>query len=960
MRKVYLFLLGCLFVNDIVAQMVTLNPTVSPSGFKSTDQITVTYNVSGTLLASLTDAYIWVWIPGKNIDAKYNLTPANDNTPLVNNAKFTKNENGGTTTFSITFVPQDFFVQPICLETQLGMLIKGNDWSNGQTTDYIAPMTPLSSCFVVELTSPTDDPLFISPGSNLIVEAQSSEAATFTLSVDGVQVNQQASITDYSYSYAVPQSSGIYPVTLLVENAENDTTMSFQYLIDTPSDEMARPDGVIPGINYSPSDATTVTLCLNAPLKNAAYLLGEFNDFELSLDFKMYKDGDYFWITLDDLTPGQEYAYQYLVDGMFVADPYAEKILDPEDIYVDESTYPDLKPYPQTALRSTWYFNRVSVFQTGQTPYEWQVTSFEKPAIEELVIYEVLLRDFFDDGNRNYQSLIDTLTYLKRLGINAIELMPVMEFNGNESWGYNPTFMFAPDKYYGTKNKLKELVDKCHQNGIAVILDIALNHQDIPNSYAIMYFNFDIWKPTAESPYFNVDARHPFNVFNDMNHESIYTQAYVDTINYYWLNEFKVDGFRFDLSKGFTQVNSGSNVSQWGNYDASRVALLKRMSDKIWSHTPDAYVILEHFGANSEEKELAEYRAGEGKGMMLWGKMTDPFNQNTMGYASNPSSDVSGTFHGNRGWSVPHLIGYMESHDEERLMYKNLEFGNSFGDYDAKRLSTALLRMKAGFALFLAIPGPKMIWEFGELGFDHGINRCENGDYNPPGSEGGDGDCRLSIKPPVWEYAEDIHRVSLYNFVSDFIRLRKTYDVFNTSSVTLGGMTTLTKTVVLKNEPYTASPATADEMNAVLVTNFDVSQKTIQVSFPHNGTWYNYYDGTELNVTSTPFDVTLSAGRLALYTDVQIDNQLLVTDVETGETESLSASVYPNPARDYLKVTLPAEITDVEFFSIQGKPVSPERTGADQWNVSMLAPGMYVIDLRSVNRKRYQLKFIKI
>ena len=66
--------------------------------------------------------------------------------------------------------------------------------------------------------------------------------------------------------------------------------------------------------------------------------------------------------------------------------------------------------------------------------------------------------------------------------------------------------------------------------------------------------------------------------------------AYLDTVNYYWLNEYKVDGFRFDLSKGFTQTNNPNNVDAWSAYDASRIAILKKMADEIWAHTPEAYV----------------------------------------------------------------------------------------------------------------------------------------------------------------------------------------------------------------------------------------------------------------------------------------------------------------------------------------------------------------------------------
>jgi 1,4-alpha-glucan branching enzyme len=93
-----------------------------------------------------------------------------------------------------------------------------------------------------------------------------------------------------------------------------------------------------------------------------------------------------------------------------------------------------------------------------------------KPEKDKLVVYELLVRDF--DAGRNYQSIIDRIDYFKNLKINAIELLPVMEFEGNESWGYNTSFHMALDKFYGSSSKLKEMIDVCHQNGIAVILDV--------------------------------------------------------------------------------------------------------------------------------------------------------------------------------------------------------------------------------------------------------------------------------------------------------------------------------------------------------------------------------------------------------------------------------------------------------------------------------------------------------
>ena len=111
------------------------------------------------------------------------------------------------------------------------------------------------------------------------------------------------------------------------------------------------------------------------------------------------------------------------------------------------------------------------------------------------------------------------------LKINAIELMPIMEFEGNQSWGYNTSFHLALDKFYGTEAKFKELVDVCHQNGIAVILDVALNHAFGRNPMVRMWMDDadnDGWgSASVQNPYFNAVAKHSYSVGEDFNHQQI-------------------------------------------------------------------------------------------------------------------------------------------------------------------------------------------------------------------------------------------------------------------------------------------------------------------------------------------------------------------------------------------------------------------------------------------------------
>ncbi len=845
MRPTIHLVLGLLVVIciDASAQQVTISPA-----FPKADQpLALTVDVTGTGLNNYAnDVYIWTWIPGNSASPPTNVNPAsNMSATLRNTAKWTKLS---ANVYTFTFTPTAFFGAPLSAFSgnRLGFLLKGNDWSNGQTADQFVNFF---TGFAVQFTQPTTSSFFVDNGQQIAIAGAASEASSLVLKVGGVTVQTASAATSISYTHTVAETSGSVLVEFQATNASSQVaTTSFTYVVRSATVQAQRPAGIVDGINYQ-TDQTKVTLSLWAPGKSSVFVIGDFNNWDISSGYQMKQDGEHFWLELSGLTPGTEYGFQYLVnETLRLADPYADKILDYfDDPNIPATTYPNLKTYPVKAISDKWYFNRVAVFQTGQSAYPWVVTNFVKPPKEKLVIYELLIRDYFDSNNRNYQHLIDTLSYLKRLGVNAIELMPITEFNGNDSWGYNPTFMFAPDKYYGTKNKMKEFVDKCHQNGIAVIMDLVMNHHDTPNPYVMMDFDFTAFKPTANNKWFNVNATHPFSVFFDMNHESAYTKKYLDTVNYYWLHEYKIDGFRYDLSKGFTQTNNPNDVNAWGQKDDSRIAILERMASKIWSHTPDAWVILEHFADNAEEKILAEY------GMMLWGNLNYSYNQNTIGLAG--SSDFTWIYHGTRGWSVPHAVGYMESHDEERLMYRNLTQGISFSGYNVKDPTTAIERMKAISALFYTIPGPKMLWEFGELGYDISID------------QGG----RVSAKPIKWDYLSDPVRKKLNQVTETLIKLKKTYPIFSTSDVTFGGMTTLQKQMMLKAVPFTTAPSGTADMSAVIVGNFDVSEKSIAVNFPHTGNWYHYYSGGDvLNITNTTTSITLQPGEARIYTNVAL------------------------------------------------------------------------------------------
>ena len=949
--KILTLALGMSLVSLVTFAKEDITPTITPSSFDPQTEITVEYDVTGTLLADLDDTWIWVWIPGSNVDARYNFNPASSNTSATDNAKFTKSEVDGKTLFTITFTPEQFFEQPICLETKLGMLIKGNDWANGQSEDHEADMSPLASCFVAELISPSDDPTFVQSGGSLLVIAEASDPATFTLSIDGQQVDQQVSATNYSFTHTVTQTEGIIPASLLVADAENDTTITFSYVIDNPSLEQARPSGIIPGINYDASDATKATLCVLAPGKDSGYVLGEFNDFAIHPDNQMFRDGDYFWYEVTGLTSGVEYAFQYLIDGVYIADPFSDKILDPDDSGIPSNIYPNLKSYPQEARYSDWYKNRLSVIQTNQTEFNWQNNDYQRPKKEDLVIYELLVRDFFEEDDRNYENLIDTLSYFKSLGVNTIELMPIQEFGGNNNWGYQPTFMFAPDKAYGTKDALKRFIDAAHGEGISIILDIVLNQQDLPNPYIALWYDFGSNRVKADNPMFNVNATHPFNVFYDMNHESEMTQYYMDTTLHYWISEYKVDGYRFDLSKGFTQTNNPNNVGAWGNFDQSRVDILTRMYDEVREYSTDSHLILEHFADNSEETVLADY------GFMLWGNMHWDYKDLMIGVSKN----IAWGSHETRGWQEPNLVSFMESHDEQRVMYELLEHGGSSANYDTRNFSTAINRIKLANALFYTVPGPKMLWQFGELAYEHPINLCEDEVTIDDG-------CRTSIKPVEWGYAQNSERVKLSKFIRAMIDLKLSSDVFENGDFSMTNNNDLVKHISLANKDNISTPSNADEMSVYVVGNFELISQNVNMDLPFTGTWYDYFaDGEELEATSNIVPISLDAGEFKVYVNFQIDfpdSDLteVIASVEDELEFGQKLALYPNPVQHELTLELSenqrgtwaVEISDMAGRVITGFPLRDrEVVNTQRWD-----RGMYIV--RFENQGEYfSRKFIK-
>lgn len=632
------------------------------------------------------------------------------------------------------------------------------------------------------------------------------------------------------------ENDEVFRICIVVRNVDGSAQTADMFLAVEDSKNSFVPDEVVEesvpagaqhGINYNEDGSVTFVFYEKDKKDNRydwCYLIGEFNGWERKSEYAMKRDefAGCWWITCNGFESGKEYMFQYMTGNddvrLRLSDPYSEITYSGDDQWISSSTYPDLRQYPS---ETSGY---VSAFEIGRTPYSW--TDFQIEDKDDLIIYELLLRDFTENGGKegNLKNAMDRLDYLETLGVNAIELMPIQEFDGNDSWGYNPNHYFAMDKAYGTREMYKQFIDECHKRGIAVIIDVVYNHLTGNNAFDKMY-------PLNNNPFFNEFAPHPYSVFEDINHENDVIVNYIKRSLGYLLTEYNVDGFRFDLTKGFT--NNKSNESTASNYDASRIAILKGYNDYIRSIDPNAVVILEHFCSDSEEKELAE------AGMKVWRNVNYAYGQAAQGTRND--SGFGGLWTGSNGMKFGTYVGFMESHDEERNAYRQ----KTYGQAGVKgNLEMMMRRLELNAAFFLTVPGPKMIWQFGELGYDISIE------------DGG----RTGRKAPKWEYLDVPERKALYDTYCGLIKFRRDNPEFFDSTASFSW-----KVGTNDWDEGRFITCTAGNRSFVVVGNFTSEERTFTVEMPSAATWTDHFD-RETSYEGDTLNLTLPAGEFRLLT----------------------------------------------------------------------------------------------
>ncbi|MDE6704125.1 MAG: hypothetical protein K2K00_10695 [Muribaculaceae bacterium] len=742
----------------------------------------------------------------------------------------------------------------------------------------------------------------INEPTEITFSVATTQAADLTIAVDGTAIATAKTATTLSKVYKFTAKGSFKVTASAVHDGKTDTET---ITVTWPESSVAKPYPGEKPIQGAVRNADgTVTFCLAAPGKQSVILVPSWNDYAVSDDNVMYSfdyNGNrYFWLTVSGLDDDKYYPYYYLVDGTTaVADPYARLVLDCySDKWLDLAIWPDMPKYPYDQFDNIM----LAVYRGDIDSYDWTVKDFDIPDHSQLIVYELLFRDFTGtvgaaNANGTVRAAIDKIPYLKALGINAVELMPIMEFNGNNSWGYNTNFYFAPDKAYGSPDDYREFIDECHSQGIAVILDIVFNQSDGLHPWYQMY-------PVGQNPFYNEVAPHAYSVLNDWNQggNPLVEQQWTDALRY-WMTAYNVDGFRFDLVKGLGDNNSYGGGTD--NYNASRIARMKRLHDVIKSVKTDGIHINEDLAQAKEEIELGE------AGMLQWaninvasGRLAAGWNEGESGIPSSlgwgaPISAFLSTAQDNRPWGS--TVSYAESHDEQRIAY--------YVDANAKNASVrnnSYRRLGALAAEMLMTPGPKMIWQFGELGDAQNTKSSDGGNNTDP-------------KTVVWNLLDDPSALALHDTYQALCLLRLSNpDLFSESAEFM----TAGLDDALSMSRYMTLTAGAKQIAVLLNTSITAQTKTIKAPVADAASMKLVVasPGVDVSVDKSvagEISAKLPGGSFAVVatSDVStgIDDVLTAPADDTAVYYNLQGIVVPNPDPGKLYIVRRGAVTTKEI-----------------------------------------------
>jgi len=634
------------------------------------------------------------------------------------------------------------------------------------------------------------------------------------------------------------------------------------------------------------------------------------------------------WINLS--LPEGEYEYLYqTADGTIVFDPWGRE--------------------------TGTYGSRFSNGPAGLTAddYAWTSDSYVRPPLNRLCIYELHIGEFaggyygLGGGEAGFQDLATLLGYFDSLGVNAIELMPVNDYGAigrsGHSWGYDLSHYFALEPAYGTPRDLKALVDSAHARGIAIILDVVFNHQNDagplwqmePDEISSLYF-----KPQSVLNH-NED---PLFFFKDMDHWTNETQEIVLESLHMWINEYRVDGFRYDLTQGvgwdITQPTKG--ILGWAN------AIDQEYGGQIYQiaeHLPESPALILNSGLtggwhDSYHDEIFDEARFRNTSLTDFENLILDLN----GYPGGNDIPAFPTRYAGR--TEP--VNMNNNHDEQSLIYEMI----TFQGVDS---ATALLRDRLYSTFMFTSLGIPLVWEGMEFSAPRGWLMDND---------------KLSYRPVEWYLLNTDRGRTHFNYYKSLIFQR-----LNNPALYRGALNRLWRYESQKVLVWGFTDNTSGD-KVMAVANLSPTDQTVtNVPWLEAGTWYDIWDQSEFIASGTMLDsLMLPAYTAMVYSNVP-DTILSSVAPQEGNIPNTFALYqnYPNPFNPSTTVRFDipeASIVSITVYDILGRKVRTlaERTydpgshsmtwdGTSSGGVNVAA-GVYLLRFQALNGPSFTQKML--
>ena len=620
---------------------------------------------------------------------------------------------------------------------------------------------------------------------------------------------------------------------------------------------------------------------------------------------------DVWWVDLD--LPNGQYEYEYLlISGNRVADPLSRRL-------TNGRTRMEIGP---------------GGISTADD-YVWQSVDFSRPSLDTLIIYELHVDDFSAQGNGQgkFEDVIYRLDHLRSVGVNAIELLPITEFPGTHSWGYDPKLMSAVESRYGTPEEFKLLVDEAHARGIAVILDMVWNHVRSSSPLWEIQPDYDLNPYIKRSNELNPNETEGSWGMLDIDHFDPKTIDYIDQVNRIWLEEYRVDGFRFDATRmiGWQLSQPDLGLPAW----TSSIEILDETIYQIAEHLPsDPWLIDATSLTSSWHDSFHDVLLTDAHGQ--YNSATTFMNQVVR---LHEYSNIGNSYSDRR-----QAVKYMISHDEQSILQEMVVFNNY-------SIEEALERDKFYANILFTSLGVPMIFQGQEFGLQTGWNDDNNnGDYEE----------KLQYRPIDWSVMDTDEGLSHLSHYSKLAKFRKSNPALSKGTFYDLWRYEAERVIVYG---YKDESEGNDNDQIVVIANFSEYDRTVtNVPFLSSGTWYDAMDTDNdiFTVDGNYGEYSIEGKTAIIYSNQQWDLDINDLDIHPDEYEVIQA--FPNPFNARVKIILNLERETsgkVEIYDMGGKLVRSLKLGLfDQgehhlyWdsrsnNGISMSSGVYIVSFRS-------------